>query len=48
MHLAIAGVEDFGSIVEFHMDLYAWGPPRVKVMGGATKEVGLSVRLECY
>ena len=26
----------------------SWGPPRVKVRGGATKEVGLSVRLECY
>ena len=25
----------------------SWGPPRVKVRGGA-KEVGLSVRLECY
>ena len=27
--------------------LFSWGPPRVKVRGGA-KEVGLSVRLECY
>ena len=34
-------------VIYIYIYIYTWGPPRVKVRGGA-KEVGLSVRLECY
>ena len=40
---------DFSRFRNWNKGYYdnTWGPPRVKVGGGAN-EVGLSLRLECY